>query len=434
MSNTETTFATIIIGIKHNIASAVRTIISTTGTVNTLMCRFEFRTTDWVNRIKKVVFQNLRDHLEDSEKNKYVFPLDENNECFIPAEILSNEGVFLIGVFGTNTDGSRLVTNMIPFKCEQGCYGAGVAPAPITPSEYDELIQLINKKQNKLIAGNGITIDENNIISSSYDDAEIKHLIAENKNAITTLSESVNNKIDQAISDIVDGAPEDLNTLKEIADWINSDVDGAAKMANDIADLSERIGTIDSDIIENLSKEISSNKSAIQILNGDGDGSVSKAVADAKSELQANIDGKVDKVAGKGLSTNDYTTKEKTKLAGIADGAQVNVIEAITLNGASSALAVNNKTVNICIPTGALASKSKVAESDLTTDLATKINGKLDTSAVTGDLLTHNAAEFATADHNHDAVYSKLDHNHKIEDLEQADYIVFDCGTVSSVI
>ena len=177
MSNTETTFATIIIGIKHNVASAVRTITSTTGTVNTLMCRFEFRTTDWVNRIKKVVFQNLRDHLEDSEKNKYVFPLDENNECFIPAEILSNEGEFLIGVFGTNTDGSRLVTNMIPFKCEQGCYGAGVAPAPITPSEYDELIQLINQKQNKLIAGNGISTDENNIISSSYDDGDNKQSI-----------------------------------------------------------------------------------------------------------------------------------------------------------------------------------------------------------------------------------------------------------------
>lgn len=28
---------------------------------------------------------------------------------------------------------------------------------------------------------------------------------------------------------------------------------------------------------------------------------------------------------GKGLSTNDYTTEEKTKLAGIAEGAEVNV-------------------------------------------------------------------------------------------------------------
>lgn len=34
---------------------------------------------------------------------------------------------------------------------------------------------------------------------------------------------------------------------------------------------------------------------------------------------------KVDKVTGKGLSTNDYTTTEKNKLAGIAEGAEVNV-------------------------------------------------------------------------------------------------------------
>jgi len=34
---------------------------------------------------------------------------------------------------------------------------------------------------------------------------------------------------------------------------------------------------------------------------------------------------KVDKITGKGLSTNDYTTIEKNKLAGIADGAEVNV-------------------------------------------------------------------------------------------------------------
>ena len=35
---------------------------------------------------------------------------------------------------------------------------------------------------------------------------------------------------------------------------------------------------------------------------------------------------KVDKVAGKGLSTEDYTTTEKTKLAGVEVGAQVNTV------------------------------------------------------------------------------------------------------------
>lgn len=45
----------------------------------------------------------------------------------------------------------------------------------------------------------------------------------------------------------------------------------------------------------------------------------------AKSSLATDISGKVDKVAGKGLSTEDYTTVEKTKLSGIASGAEVNV-------------------------------------------------------------------------------------------------------------
>ena len=43
-----------------------------------------------------------------------------------------------------------------------------------------------------------------------------------------------------------------------------------------------------------------------------------------ETDLQTGLAAKVDKVTGKGLSTNDYTTAEKTKLAGIAAGAEVN--------------------------------------------------------------------------------------------------------------
>lgn len=42
---------------------------------------------------------------------------------------------------------------------------------------------------------------------------------------------------------------------------------------------------------------------------------------------------KVDVEEGKGLSSNDYTDAEKTKLDGIAAGAQVNVIETVKVNG-----------------------------------------------------------------------------------------------------
>ena len=47
-----------------------------------------------------------------------------------------------------------------------------------------------------------------------------------------------------------------------------------------------------------------------------------------QAELDALDAAKVDKVAGKGLSTEDYTTAEKTKLSGIASGATANATDA----------------------------------------------------------------------------------------------------------
>ena len=258
--------------------------------------------------------------------------------------------------------------------------------------------------------------------AATYDDAAVKADIKANADAITKLNGtsavegSVDKKVADAINEFATKVSNDqtVNTFKELIDY------AAAHQGE----------------YSTLSGEVQTNTTAIETLNGTGAGSVTKTVNDAietaQSTLQANIDNKVDKVTGKGLSTNDYTTDEKTKLEGIADGAQVNVIEAVKVNGV--ALDISGKAVDVTVPTGALANKDKVAETDLVDALANKINGKLDASEVTGDLLTHNASEFAAADHNHDDVYSKLDHNHKIEDLEQTDYIVFDCGTASTII
>lgn len=260
--------------------------------------------------------------------------------------------------------------------------------------------------------------------AATYDDAEVKASIQSNKSAIDTLNGdsnvdgSVDKKVADAINEYAAKVSDDqtVNTFKELIDY-------AASHQGEYS---------------TLSGEVQANKTAIATLNGKDNeaGSVAKTVKDAveaaQATLQGNIDKKVDKVEGKGLSTNDYTTDEKTKLEGIADGAQVNVIETVKVNGV--ALTPADKAVDVTVPTGALADKNEVAKADLAADLKTEIEGKLNASAVTGDLLTHNASEFAAADHDHDDVYSKLDHNHKIEDLEQTDYIVFDCGTASTII
>lgn len=56
---------------------------------------------------------------------------------------------------------------------------------------------------------------------------------------------------------------------------------------------------------------------------------------------------KVDKISGKGLSTNDYTTAEKNKLAGIAEGANKTIVDSEL--SSTSTDPVQNKVVNAAI-------------------------------------------------------------------------------------
>ena len=249
--------------------------------------------------------------------------------------------------------------------------------------------------------------------AATYNDTAIKADIKANADAITILNGtsavegSVNKKVADAINEFATKISDDqtVNTFKELIDY-------AASHQNEYS---------------TLSGDVQANKTAIATLNGKDNeaGSVAKTVKDAvdaaQTTLQGNIDKKVDKVEGKGLSSNDYTSDEKTKLEGIAAGAQVNVIETIKVNG--TALVPTDKAVNISVPTGALASKDKVAKTELADALKTEIEGKVN-SADCGDIISHNAAEFAAADHTHD-----------ISSLTQASgYIIFDCGSASKNI
>lgn len=63
-------------------------------------------------------------------------------------------------------------------------------------------------------------------------------------------------------------------------------------------------------------------------------------------QLKAKLANKVDVEAGKGLSTNDFTTAEKEKLAGIATGANKTTIEdVLTSTSAANALSANQGRV-----------------------------------------------------------------------------------------
>ena len=63
--------------------------------------------------------------------------------------------------------------------------------------------------------------------------------------------------------------------------------------------------------------------------------------------LEEALSAKVDKIAGKGLSTNDYTTAEKNKLSGIADGANKTTVDSAL--SSTSTNPVQNKVVDAAI-------------------------------------------------------------------------------------
>lgn len=131
------------------------------------------------------------------------------------------------------------------------------------------------------------------------------------------------------------------------------------------------------------------------VINPDGKTLSLAAVAmDKVTGLSAALAGKVDAEAGKGLSSNDYTTAEKEKLASIAAGAQQNVIEAIQLNGV--ALPVSEKAVNLPLATAEAVGlvKSSIAENGVSVGAG----GEMTVNSLNVSKLTQTAGDLLILD------------------------------------
>lgn len=86
------------------------------------------------------------------------------NEIEIPHTILAESGEFKIGVFGITETETLPTLYSKDIKIRYGTDTHGTTPPKYEPNEID---QLRLSKQDKLTAGDGITIDENNVISAT---------------------------------------------------------------------------------------------------------------------------------------------------------------------------------------------------------------------------------------------------------------------------
>ena len=118
------------------------------------------------------------------------------------------------------------------------------------------------------------------------------------------------------------------------------------------------------------------------------------SVLDGVTEnVQTQLNGKVDKVTGKGLSTNDYTNAEKTKLSGIETGAQKN-----TITGVKGSAETTYRTGNVNITATNIGlgnvNNTSDAEKPISTATKTALDGKQ--AKVTGAATTITDSNLTT--------------------------------------
>lgn len=246
----------------------------------------------------------------------------------------------------------------------------------------------VDKVEGKVLSSNDYTTAEKEKLAglSNYDDADIRASIATkaeannvytkeevntelgkkaDKTTVETLTTTVNGKADKATT-ISGYGITDAYTKTEVDAKVSSVYKYKGSVANEAALPTEgqvvgdvynledtgmnvawtgegwdKLGSV-VDLTPYLTKEDAGRTFAVKATTLEGYG-----ITDAytQSAVDTELDKKVDKVTGKGLSTNDYTTAEKTKLTGIATGAEVNKIDAVKVNG--TALGITDKAVNI---------------------------------------------------------------------------------------
>lgn len=210
---------------------------------------------DTVQKVKTYIddkIKNLDNNKIQSDWNETDTSLDSyiNNKPEIPSKVsqLENDSNYLTDY--TETDPTVPAWAKNSTKPEYTAVEVGALSSDTTHLIGD--VPITRKINNK-------TLNADIMLTAS-------DIGADSSGSADTALESAKKYTDTQITNLVNGAPTTLDTLKEIAD---------AMEEND----------------------------------------------NVVTALETSISNKVDKIAGKSLSTNDYTTEEKNKLAGIAENA-----------------------------------------------------------------------------------------------------------------
>lgn len=254
-----------------------------------------------------------------------------------------------------------------------------------TKSEIDtEVTNLQNNIENETARAKSAEQSINDKISNVNNTSDINKPVSTAQQAAIDLAyQNSNAYTDQKIADLIGGASSTMDTLKEIEEAMESSssvVSALEEAVGKKANQTELDGHISNEAIHvtttdkdnwndaNDKKHVHENKSVLDGITSTLITSWNNAVkhisdtikhiTSDERNLWNTVSDKVDKVSGKGLSTNDLTDTLKnnydlaydhSQASHAPSNAQANVIETIKVNG--TALTPSSKAVDITVPT-----------------------------------------------------------------------------------
>ena len=92
---------------------------------------------EWSGYIKTAIFYQ-------DDRHVYHSLIDDNNECVIPWEVLSEEGTMYLGILGVRED-ARKTTEVVRYIVKKGAWSPDFAVSDPTPSIYESILEDIRK-------------------------------------------------------------------------------------------------------------------------------------------------------------------------------------------------------------------------------------------------------------------------------------------------
>lgn len=250
--------------------------------VNYLTAEFNFESSDWDNTTKTATFR--------SGATVYTVILDANGKCVVPWELIK-AGKLKVSVYGDGANEYRITADTVDIPIYASGYSEGEESQHPTPSQYEQLTGALSQK---LEASNLKTINGQSIVGSG-------NLVIEGSGT-------------EVVANPEGTATESLTKI-QIGEDIFNIPSGGSGGTSDYTDLTNKPSINGTTLSGNKTSSDLGLQSALTFDNSP----TSESNNPVKSGgIYTALDGKVDKANGKGLSTNDYTNADKTKLDGLS--------------------------------------------------------------------------------------------------------------------